>query len=504
MGGGVRSYADYDSGTQSSDDFLPSEDDFSSEEEMSSSAQEFHTATATTHHLDYKSQEDGDYDESSDDSNSDDDEVDEHFGEDEDYVVEDDIGDDKAFQDFLDLTRKRSSESLDRVSGQSEEASFPRLAEEAEEPSLSNIDDEKCIVPTPALSQNNDGDNIKSSSKQDMNPQSISTDEMNANGGENDGMKIEQPVSPDDVGGEQCSEMPADDQEAKYEEEEFEKEVDNIINFDNESTKILVENLETSKQQKPGKSSKFVFLSDQKTVPSDLKRLQEKTRRRRREMKNQFHDLECRQGLAASKYAEEKMDLGLAIRDTYDRTVCRPLDASMERISMERETIMDKRPIIGQLEQRLARIESLMMRHTHVTMNDAKREKLDNLHQELHQEIIPRIRVEKSKSDKIEGGIVRRYEQNAGVAVRNFHEESAARRSGIDIVQEKIQNTIDNEERRSYSALDVIADLRQQIHREREERRAADKKIMEEIVKTSLAMQRAFLAAFDDSSKVLE
>ena len=72
--------------------------------------------------------------------------------------------------------------------------------------------------------------------------------------------------------------------------------------------------------------------------------------------------------------------------------------------------------------------------------------------------------------------------------------------TGIDIVQEKIQNKIDNEERRSYNVLEVIADLRQQIQREREERRAADKKIMEEIVKTSVTMQRAFLAAFDDSS----
>jgi hypothetical protein len=248
------------------------------------------------------------------------------------------------------------------------------------------------------------------------------------------------------------------------------------------------------------KHSKFVFLSDQKTVPSDLKRLQEKTRRRRRELRNQFHDLECQVGLAASKFAEEKMNLGLAIRDSFDRACCRPLEVAIERVVMEHETSMDQRPAVASLEQKIAQLDNQMMRHIHVTLNDAKREDLDSIRQDFLQEIIPGIRIEKSKTDKIEGGIVRRYELSAGNNARQFHKESAARRASVDMIHRKLQKVIDQEVQRDDTILETIALLREEIKREREERMAADRRIMTDITKTSIAMKRAFLAAFDETN----
>ena len=290
-----------------------------------------------------------------------------------------------------------------------------------------------------------------------------------------------------------------DDETSKdpqQQQQQQQQEEDQVEYEEKGETSIITQPSKATKATKP---SRFVFLSDQNTVPSDLKRLQEKTRQRRRELKNQFYDLEYRLGLSASKYAEEKMDLGLAIRDTFDRTVCRPLEASMERIVMEQETDMHSKPAIRQLEQRLERLDKLMMRHVHVSMNDAKREELDMLHQDLRREIIPGIRVEKSKADKLERGVISRYELNAGAVTKRFHHESAARRAQIEVVGQRLKQTIDDHEMRSSNVLEVIASLREQIKREREERRQADQKIMEEIDKTSVAMKRAFLAAIDDS-----
>eukprot|EP00980_Cylindrotheca_fusiformis_P015451 scaffold4343_cov144-Cylindrotheca_fusiformis.AAC.29 len=243
----------------------------------------------------------------------------------------------------------------------------------------------------------------------------------------------------------------------------------------------------------------FVFLSDQKNVPSELKRLEEKTRRRRRELRKQFHDLECQVGLAASKFAEEKMDLGLAIRDTFDRTCCRPLEAAAERVVMELETL-DRRHNVVELEKQMSRLDNQMMRHVHVALSDAKRDDLDSLRQDLLLEIIPSMRIEKSKADKIEGGVVRRYELNAGNVAKMFHEESAARRAALDKLNRRVKRMLAQEEQRSDDVLDVVRNIRERIQRERNERIAADKHIMEDITRTSVAMRRAFLAAFDDSS----
>lgn len=247
------------------------------------------------------------------------------------------------------------------------------------------------------------------------------------------------------------------------------------------------------------RSPHFVFLSDQKNVPSELKRLQEKTRRRRRDLRNQFHDLECQLGLAASKFAEEKMDLGLAIRDTFDRTCCRPLEVAVERVAMERETT-DRRHDVAELDKQVSRLSSQMMRHVHVTLSDAKREQLDCLRQDLLQEVVPSMRIEKSKADKIEGGVVRRYELNAGNVAKRLHQESASRRAALDAFNRKVRKMFEQEEQRSNDVLDVIGNLREQIRMEREERIAADKQIMDDITRTAVAMRRAFLAAFDDST----
>jgi hypothetical protein len=110
------------------------------------------------------------------------------------------------------------------------------------------------------------------------------------------------------------------------------------------------------------------------------------------------------------------------------------------------------------------------------------------------------MRVEQSKADKIEGGVVRRYELNAGNVAKRFHQESAARRAALDMLNRKLQKVSEQEIQRSDDILGVISNLREQIHREREERIAADKQIVDDITRTAVAMRRAFLAAFDDST----
>jgi hypothetical protein len=143
--------------------------------------------------------------------------------------------------------------------------------------------------------------------------------------------------------------------------------------------------------------------------------------------------------------------------------------------------------------QRIER--QLWQRHVHVTLSDAKRDDLDGLHDDLFQEVIPGIRIQNSKSDKIEGGIVSRFENVAGNLARRFHEESAARRAAIELVREKVQKAVHQEEQSFDDVLAVISELRAKISTERAERKAADKKMLEEIVKSTVSMKRALLEA---------
>jgi hypothetical protein len=251
---------------------------------------------------------------------------------------------------------------------------------------------------------------------------------------------------------------------------------------------------------RPIKQSRFVFLSDRKEVPTDLKKLQEKTLKRRRDLLARMHDLDCQVAKMASKYAEEKMDLDLAISDTFDRTVCHPLEAAAERLGMERETSANRAPAVASLERRLSRLDNLMTHHVHVTLNDAKREELDSLQDDLQQDIIPGIRIENSKFDKIEGGVVRRFENVAGMVARRFHEESAARRAAVELMTRKIQASACQDEERLDDVLAVITEVRVKIRRERAERKAADQKILEEIVNTTVSMKYALLQAVGEGN----
>lgn len=242
-------------------------------------------------------------------------------------------------------------------------------------------------------------------------------------------------------------------------------------------------------------SPKFVFFSDQKMVPDNIKRLEEATMKRRREMLARMKELDCRIARLVSTFAQEKMDLDLAIRDTLDRSVCHPLEVSVERLTMERESSAERGPALLDIEKRLSALDHDITKHIYMTMSDAKREELDGLQNDLFQEIIPSMRLEDSKSDKIEGGVVRRFENVAGIAARQFHQEAAARRASVEFVKKQLQTAQEQEHRRGDDVLEIIKELRAQVQRERLQRQAEDKSILDEIIRATVAMKRAMLSA---------
>ena len=249
--------------------------------------------------------------------------------------------------------------------------------------------------------------------------------------------------------------------------------------------------------EKPTPSSRFVFLSDQKRLPTDLRRLQERTLKRRRELLTRMHDLDCQAARLASQLADEQMDFHLAIHDSFERTVQRPLTSAMERITIDKDSSSNPM-IVRSLERRLCDIDVGMTRHVHETMCEAKRDKLESIHDGLQQGIVSELRMENIKYDKVEGGIVRRFEQVAGSLASDFQKEAAERRGQTELLRRKVELTakVEATERLQHKLV-LIQSLREQLKSERAERRQSDQRIHTEINESKVRIERAMLAAFE-------
>jgi hypothetical protein len=295
----------------------------------------------------------------------------------------------------------------------------------------------------------------------------------------------------------------SEDEAVDYEEDQQYHDQDGLFQGEYEEGTEVIEYEQDEPPETPDhpiKYSRFVFVSDQKNVPDDMKKLEERAMRRRRDFLARMHDLECQLAMTTCQYAEEKMDLELAIHDTMDRMVCSPLELTMERVVMKRETSTMRAPAVASIQRRVSELDTLMTSHIHITMNNLKRDELDSLQDHLLHDTTPGMRMENSKADRVERGIALRFELIAGTDARRFHEESAARRAAVDMVSQKADNRALQEEERLDDFLATVMDLRAQLREERARRKAADMKILDDIAKTTATMKRALLEAVGGSN----
>jgi len=261
-------------------------------------------------------------------------------------------------------------------------------------------------------------------------------------------------------------------------------------------------NYETPTHRLRGPPSKLIFLSDRKNVPTELKNLQERTMKRRRDFLARIHELNSQTAKLMSQYAEERMNLDLTTCDTFERIVVHPLVKSIDRLSIKREVSTNRLLDIPTLERRIGSLDVQMTRHVHVVVNDAMVEKLESLDDDLHRNLKSEIRTENATFNKIEGGIVQRFESFAGLDTWNVQAEGATHRSAIALLQCRIDKTIPKRLERAEGTLSRIASLREQLRKERAIRQATDSAIYEEIVRRTSSMKRAMISMASDGDSL--
>jgi RNAse (barnase) inhibitor barstar len=258
-------------------------------------------------------------------------------------------------------------------------------------------------------------------------------------------------------------------------------------------------------------NSNFFFLSDEKSVPTELNRVQDKAVQRRREFQKSIHDLQCRVGALAANVAEESMDRERSLEHVQDAHLDGPLEEMVERIALQQEAYQSQdldtlksssnsscTTNWRDLERRLCTLDSQMAHSVHVQFQDAKRKQLGSLSDVLENEITNDTKLEDSKADKREGGLVRRFESLVGTMVRRHQEEHATRIAALQVAADKLGGeTLGSslDPSRADAAVLILRELRVQLEQERAERHEQDERLVELIMHRMATMKRALLEA---------
>lgn len=264
----------------------------------------------------------------------------------------------------------------------------------------------------------------------------------------------------------------------------------------------------------PSCFANFTFLSDETSVPAELNRVQDKAVQRRREFQKNIHDIQYRVAALTANVAEESMDRERSLEHVQDTCIDGPTEEMVERIALQQEAYQSQDISKGSetsngsntcntvnwriLERRLSVLDSQMTHSVHVRIQDAKREQLGSLSEVLENEIAKDFKLESSKADKREGGLVRRFESLVGTMVRQYQEERAARVATLQVAVDNMRDEMTDpflDPSRADAAVVLLRDLRMQLEHMRAERQEQDERLMELIVQRTANMKRTLLAA---------
>lgn len=238
-------------------------------------------------------------------------------------------------------------------------------------------------------------------------------------------------------------------------------------------------------------SPKFDFLNNDSL---SLVQLQESTSKRRHESLARIHQVDCKLASLQAKLAHESMNRARNM-PRLDTIATKPLAAVVERLGNKLLIPPD-----GQIHSRLCALEAARMKHIHVELPDIMTSNLDTPHEYVRQELQASLQLEASKADKRIGTLVRRFESIAGTVARRHQEEAASRRAALVQVESLAQDAADLDERRALEFLESLRKLRESLKREREERKARDKEVMDLVVERTTELKRALLEAAGSSS----
>jgi len=154
-----------------------------------------------------------------------------------------------------------------------------------------------------------------------------------------------------------------------------------------------------------------------------------------------------------------------------------------------------KLPNLVYIERRANLLEAQISHHRHVTLFHARREHFDTIEKEGSKTLQPLLALEMTKADKREGGLVRRFDSNAGEYTRLVSEMISSRASSLGYVESILANWDVSDSNRVKVYLEEISLLKQRVKDMREERIRQDELVVEKILQTKKVLEEDIFLA---------
>lgn len=154
---------------------------------------------------------------------------------------------------------------------------------------------------------------------------------------------------------------------------------------------------------------------------------------------------------------------------------------------------------IRSLSVKCNRLSNSLNTFLHRTIPEQCHKSLESIHQnQLHDDLPPKIHLERTKSTKREGFIVRRFESIAGISLRSLVEENSERLASLTILEEKISNAGGLDDVRVGRFLAEVKEIRKMLELERKERVRQDEVVLDRLVETRETLQRYLKSVIQD------
>uniref|UniRef100_A0A7S2E6I6 Uncharacterized protein n=1 Tax=Ditylum brightwellii TaxID=49249 RepID=A0A7S2E6I6_9STRA len=151
------------------------------------------------------------------------------------------------------------------------------------------------------------------------------------------------------------------------------------------------------------------------------------------------------------------------------------------------------------IERKVHYLSASLHQLAHSITYDTRTAHLDPIKYKIQNDIQPLVSMESSKSHKVEGGIVRKFESSISEVDTGLTKECVTRSATIDIVKEEVDKVVNFDVRREEDFLKAIRDIRELLRLEREERMRRDEEVVEKIVVTKKALQTVMLESLGSS-----
>ena len=261
--------------------------------------------------------------------------------------------------------------------------------------------------------------------------------------------------------------------------------------------------------------SKLSFWSqndDDRTVQTELSRLESQSIRRREEYYNALFQVERQVAALHARVAETQMQRHAEVQTYNERAyksaqdlvdqVHRHLDCPQSNTGGDdiSSSKLDRRSTLRQLWTRMESLDTAMTHAVHVEVQKEQLDKVTEIESRVIHQLIPDLTMEQSAADKKEGNIARRMEALTGTLARRLGEEKAARVAQIEVLtrRARILESPEKDFPATEDFLSEIRQVRQQVQQEREERMKHDAILKKKIEEATARMRDALLETFGE------